>query len=448
MNIDIGLGTLLMFGMLLLLLGVGLPVTFAIGGVGSGFAFLIMGPKIFASIFSTVFVWFSMEIIIACPMFILMAMALQYSGIGDAAYGMAYKWMGGLRGGLAMGTIIICTIFAAMAGTSGAATFTMGLVAIPSMVNRGYSKRLAAGCVATGGVLGMVIPPSALMILYGAVTKLSVGKLFFGGVFAGLVCSALYITYVGIRCWFKPSDGPPLPLEQRASWKQKAVSLKAVALPLILISVVLGSIYLGVATPVESSAIGAFGAFLCAAVNGKLNLSLVKRASLGALQITTMVYWVVGVAVVFSNVYTWMGAKEWVQTMLNTLQLNPMAVVIVMMASMLILGCLMDDLAVTMLCAPLYHPIIVMLGMNPLWFGILFILNIQIAWLTPPYGFNLLYLRGLSPYIKEQTGQDLTLGDLYRSVLPFIPLQILGLVLVMVFPQIALWLPNQMVKIS
>lgn len=446
MNIDAGLATVLLFGSLFLVLVTGLPVVFVIGGLVISYTILLFGFPATLSVFLNMFGQFHSQTLLAGPLFIMMATVLQYSGIADDAYGMLYKWMGRLRGGLAMGTVIVCTIFAAMTGTSGAATLTMGLIAIPSMLKRGYNKHLATGCVATGGVLGIVIPPSIIMIIYGVITHESVGKLFMGGVIPGLVCSLIYLTYIGIRCWHNADLGPALPLEDRASWGEKFASLRGVILPLVLILLVLGVIYLGVATPTEAAAVGAFGAFICTAIHGKLSWALTKRVALQTLRLTAMVYWVLGAALAFGNLYTWLGAKEWLETIVTSLGVNPWAVLVVMQLSLFLFGCVMDDYAVVMVAAPIYVPIIKMLGFDSLWFGILFILNMQIAYLTPPYGFNLFFLRGITPQIKEQCGVELTVGDLYRSVAPFIPLQILGLALVMIFPQLALWLPSMMMK--
>jgi len=365
-----------------------------------------------------------------------MASVLQHSGIAEGVYDMFYKWMGGLKGGLSMGTVLICTIFAAITGVSGAATISMGLIAIPSMLKRNYNKHLAVGCVAVGGVLGIVIPPSCIMIIYGVVGHESVAALFMGGVIPGIICAAIYNTYIGMRCWQDPKLGPAVPVEERATWGEKLASLRAVVLPLVLIVTVLGSIYTGIATPTEAAAVGALGSFVCAAIHRRLTLPVFKNAIFQVLRLTSMVMWIVAGATCFSNLYTVMGARDLITSLVMSFGMNPWLILILMQLSLFILGCMMDDYAIVMICAPIYVPIVKALGFDTLWFAILFILNMQIAYLTPPYGFNLFYLRGIVP-------KDITMGDLYRAVAPFIPLQILGLALVIVFPQLATWLPSK-----
>ncbi|MBA7687310.1 C4-dicarboxylate TRAP transporter large permease protein DctM [subsurface metagenome] len=428
-----------MFGSLLLVLVTGLPVVFVIGGLATLFYILLFGFQSTMALFLAAWSQTTGQLLLAIPLFLLMASVLQYSGIADKVYEMFYRWMGALKGGLAMGTEVICTIFAAITGTSGAATVSMGLIAIPSMLKRGYHKHLAIGSVAVGGVLGIVIPPSIIMIIYSLLAHVSIGRMFMGGIVPGIVCSLLYITYIGIRCWLTPNYGPSVPPEQRATWHEKIVSLRALVLPLMLIIVVLGSIYMGIATPTEASAIGAFGAFICAAVAGRLDWTLLKRTTTQTLRLTAMIFWILIAATIFSNLYIQMGAREFIGEIVLGLEVSPWVILILIQLSLFILGCVMDDYAIIMLTAPIYVPLISALGFDPLWFGILFILNMQIAYLTPPFGFNLFYLRGIVP-------EGITMGDIYRSVAPFILLQVIGLALVMIFPVLATWLPSTMMK--
>lgn len=444
MDLSIGVWTIILFGLMFAVLATGLPVVFVLGGIAMALSILIFGINATIGLYMNVWAGFITQMLLAVPLFILMASVLQYSGIADDAYDMFYKWMGGLRGGLAMGTVLICTIFAAVTGTSGAATVSMGLIAIPSMLKRGYDKRMIVGGVAAGGVLGLLIPPSIIMIIYSLIAHLSIGKMFMGGIFPGLVASFLYVLYIGIRCWRNPELGPPLPVEERATWSMKLVSLKALMLPIILIIAVLGSIWFGVATPTEAAAVGAFGGFICAIIHRRFNLTLLRTASLQALRLTSMIFWIMAGAIAFSNLYIQLGARDMIGELVTGLHLNPWLILILMQISLLILGCLMDDVAVIMLAGPIYIPIIETLGFNPLWFGILFIMNMNIAYLTPPYGFNLFYLRGLTPVIREQTGVEITMGDIYHAVVPFVGLQIIALAIVMVFPSLATWLPGKM----
>jgi len=432
---DILTVTAILFGSLFLVLTTGVPVCFALGGVGVIFTFFLWGPSAVGMIAFLAFDLMSSPILLAAPLFLLMGMILQESGIADDVYEMFYRWMGPVRGGLAIGTIIICTIFAAIIGVSGASTITMGLIALPSMFKRNYDKSIVLGSIAAGGILGILIPPSVIMIIYAMISGESVGDLFAAGVIPGLMLATLYILYIGIRCYFQPNLGPALSKEERATFKEKIVSLKAVVLPLILIFLVLGTIYLGICTPTEAAAIGALGAFVCSAIHRKLNFNLVKTACLQTFRLVGMALWILLGASIFNSLYRAVGAQSLIINLVGELGMTPWTVLILMQLSLFVLGMLMDDFAVVMLCVPIYVPIIKTLGFNPLWFAMLFMVQIQMAYLTPPYGFNLFYMKSIVP-------SEITMGDLYRSVIPFVCLQLIGLILIIIFPQIALWLPS------
>jgi tripartite ATP-independent transporter DctM subunit len=427
--------TAILFGCLFIVLATGLPVSFALGGVGVVFTFILWGSNAVGVIAFAAYDLMSSPILLAAPLFMLMGIILQESGIADDVYEMFYRWMGPVRGGLAIGTIIICTIFAAIIGVSGASTITMGLIALPSMLKRNYDKNIVLGSVAAGGILGILIPPSVIMIIYAMISGESVGDLFAAGVVPGLMLASLYIIYIAVRSYFQPHLGPALPKEERATFKEKLVSLKAVVLPLILIFLVLGTIYLGICTPTEAAAIGALGAFVCAAIRKNLNLDLIKTACRQTFRLVGMALWVLLGAAMFNSLYRAVGAQSLIINLVGELGMTPWTVLILMQVSLFILGMLMDDFAVVMLCVPIYVPIIKALGFNPLWFAMLFMVQIQMAYLTPPYGFNLFYMKSIVP-------SGITMGDLYKSVVPFVCLQLIGLILVMLFPQIALWLPT------
>ena len=441
---SIELFTILLFASMFLILSTGLPVVFAMGALATLGSIAFLGFDMTANLFTTSWIGFTDDLLIACPLFLLMGSFLQFSGIADDAYDMFYKWMGGLKGGLAMASVIICAIFAAMTGVSGAATVAMGMIAIPSMIRRGYDKRMATGCITAAGPLGFLIPPSDIMILFGVITHVSIGKLFMGGVIPGVMLAIFYIILIGIRCWRNPDLGPPLPPERRASWGEKLVSLKAMVFPIILIMLVLGSIYLGVATPVEASAVGAFGAFVCAVIHRKFNWKLFKNAALLNLRLTAMIFWIYVAAICFSNLYTVMGARNFIQEMVVGLNVPPLAIVGFMQFTIIIMGMLMDDYAIILITCPIYVPIVEALGLDTLWFGILFVVNMQIAYITPPYGFNLFYMRGVTVQIRDQIPEEISMTDIWRSVAPYIPFQLVALALVMIFPQLATWLPSTM----
>jgi len=444
---DIGLLTVIMVGCFLVLMFLGLPVAFALASVALFLNIFLWGFQTTYLMISTIFDQWTGQTLLALPLFLLMASVLQRSGIGDAAYDMFYKWMGGLKGGLAMGTVIICAIFAAMSGISGAATIAMGMIAIPSMMHRKYNKHIITGAVAAGGLLGIIIPPSIPMILYAAVGRESIGSMFMGGIIPGVILTTFYCSYIYIRSQLNPNLGPPLPPEARATWGEKLASSRAVILPIIIILAVLGSIYTGLATPTEASAVGAFGAFIAAFINRRYGWKTVILPSFAAtLRLTAMCFWILAGAMLFNNVYVGAGARAFVIDLVTGLEINPWLTVMFMQLSLLVFGCLMDDYALIVLLVPLYAPIVKTLGFDGVWFGVVFILNTQIACLTPPYGFNLFYMRGLTHMIRNLIPEEINMADIYRAVFQFIPMQIGVLVLCMVFPQLITWIPSMMMK--
>jgi len=368
-----------------------------------------------------------------------MASILQKSGIADALYGTIHKWLGGLRGGLAAGTVLIAAVFAAMSGVAAAATISLGLIALPAMLERKYNKVMVTGAIQAGGALGILIPPSVEMIVFALFAKLSVGKLFMGGVFPGLLLATFFIIYILIRCYLRPSLGPAVPKEERVGWREKSISLRQVVLPLLVVFGVLGSIYLGVATPTESAAVGILGALVSAAVYHTLSWSMLREATVSAFRTTTMIMWILFGAYTFSCTYIALGATEVVEQALLLMPGGRWGVLIGMQLSFFVLGCILDSFGIIMITAPLYLPIITGLGFDPLWFGILYIMNMEMAFLTPPYGITLFYMKAIVP-------KEITMADIYRSIIPFVGLQALGLIVIMIFPQIALWLPNTMIR--
>lgn len=437
---SIELLTLVLFLCLLVMLVSGLPVAFCVGGIGIVFAAFLWGPQSLVMIALRSRQMSESFLLIAIPMFIFMGVILERSGIADDLYKAFHNWMGPVKGGLAIGTVIICTLFAAMVGLTGPATVTMGLVALPSMLKRGYTKDISIGCIMAGGALGFLIPPSVTAIMYSLIAEQSVGKMFAGGILPGLVLATLFIIYITVRSAIQPNICPALPKEERASWREKFTSLRILVLPLALIMVVLGSIFFGIATASEASAVGAAGSIVCAALLGRLKWRVIIEAADRTLRLTGMVMWIVYGALCFSTVYSGLGAVELVQNLIARLTLSPWGVLIMMQLSYFFLGFILDDTAIIFICLPLYVPIAASLGFDLIWFGILFIVNLQMAFLTPPVGYNLFYMRAVVPMVAP----DITLGDIYRSAWPFVILQGIGLVLVMLFPQLALWLPNML----
>jgi tripartite ATP-independent transporter DctM subunit len=425
---------ILILGMVLVLF-TGIPVVFGLGAVATLTTFLLWGENGLYMIANSAFSNFTAETYVAIPMFLLMGNMLQKSGIADDLYEMLYKWMGGLRGGLAMGTVVICAIFGAMCGGSGPATITMGLIALPSMVKRGYDEKLAIGAIAAGGVLGIIIPPSIPMIIIAGFGQLSVSKLFMAGVIPGILCAVIYIIYIAIACAIDPKKGPALPLEERASMKEKVHSLWAMIGPVALIILVLGSIYLGIATPTEASAVGAMGTIVITILKKKISFKVLTDALKRTLSLICMVLWILIGAGAFNTIYNFMGAYDLIADVANNLPGGKWAVLAIMLLLNFFLGMLMDDYAIITLTAPLYLPIIVSFGFDPMWFTLIFLLNIQMAYLTPPFGFNLFYLKSITP-------KEMKITTIYKGVVPFIALQVIALVLCIIFPQLVMWLPG------
>ncbi len=435
MSIDIGTLTILLAMSMVLVFATGLPVAFSLGGLAMIFGVLFMGPQSFGLVAQASIRSLNMWLLMAIPLFILLGQVLQQSGVADAMFRMIYVWSGRVRGGLAMGGIVICTFIAAMVGIIGAGIISVGVIAMPAMLKRNYNKHLAMGTIMAGGALGMLIPPSVNMILYSSVTRVSIGRMFAGGIIPGLILAGFYITYIGIRCWLNPALGPALPPEERGSWRERFISLKDAILAFGLIFMVLGSIFLGMATPTEAAAVGVLGAIVLTGIYRKLSLGVVKRASLETMKFAGLIMWMLIGATVFSDFYMFMGGGHLLQEIVEAMHMGPWMVLIMMQLSLLILGMLMDDTIIVLITAPLYVPLIISLGFDPVWFGILMIVNLQVAVLTPPYGFALFYFKAIAP-------PGVTMVDLYRSIVPFVGLQILGLILFMLFPLLLTWLPG------
>lgn len=429
--------TILFFASLLLFLALGLPLSFTLGGVSVIFIYATWGPQAFYMVAAQTLGAMNKFTLIAVPLFVFMAMILERSGVANDLYEMMYLWFGSIRGGLAIGTVVICAIFAAMCGISGAAVVSMGTIALPSMLNRNYDKELALGCINSGGGWGILIPPSIIMILYALISGESVGRLFAGGVFPGLMLLVMVSAYIGIRCYFQHHLGPAIPPEERGDWKRKLMALKAVFLPIIIVLMVLGSIIGGITTPTEAAAIGVLGAIISGLVYKTLTWSLVNEACMRTFRLTGMIMWILFGAYCFSAAYHGMGAPAFIESVMQYIPGGPWGTIIFIQIVIFILAMVLDPAGIMMITVPIFLPFVVAHGFDPLWFGILFIINMEIGYMTPPFGFNLFYLKSIVP-------KWITMGDIYRSVIPYTIVETAGLALVMLFPQIALWLPNKL----
>jgi len=436
LDLDPLLVTCGMFSAMLVLLALGAPLTWALLTVGTGSAYFLWGPNGLELMATSAFAAMDNFLLVALPMFIFMGLMLQRSGITDDLFAMIHKLMGGVPGGLGMGTVVICALIAAMAGVSGAATVSLGIIALPAMLKRGYDKQLVTGTIMAGGALGFLIPPSVLMIVYAFLARESVGKLFAAGVMPGLMLAGIYIAYIFVRARLNPQLAPVLATEERVDLVGKVKALHALILPGLLISTVLGFIILGITSPSEASAVGAAGSLLCAAIYRTLNLKMLREALQETAKLMGMLLWITIAAVFFSKIYIGLGAGTLITELVEDASLSPYWVIIAMLACYFILGMFLDDFAIIFITVPLFVPIVQSLGFDTVWFAVLFILSMQTAYLTPPFGYNLFYMRSVAP-------PEISIYDLYKAAIPFVVLQTLGLGLVVAFPQIALWLPEQ-----
>lgn len=431
---SIELITFLYFATLFAGLFLGLPVALGLGGTAVIFA-TILEPRSLLAIPSAFYYTPWNHVLVTVPLFLFMGSLIRFSGIAEAAYDAVYKWIGHIPGGLAMGTVKVCTIFAAITGITPPATITMGQIAYPSMIKYKYNKAIAIGCIGAGGALGALIPPSVPFIFYGLLAKVSIGGLFLGGLMPGLMLASFYIIYIGIRCKMQPEMGPAIPKDERFTLAEKLQSLVSIWPFILLVIIVLGAIWGGIATPSEAAAFGASGAMLINFIYGKLSKDVLTHSLSTTVKLAGMGLWILIGANIYLNIFNSLGCQDLVTQLVLSMPGGTNGILLMMMIVVLILGMVMDDWAIIMLCTPLYIPIINELGVDKLWFGVLFIVNIQIAYLTPPFGFVLFWLKSVLP-------KDVSMGDVYNSVWPFIGLQFLGLALVFIFPQIALWLPS------
>lgn len=437
MGIELLTGVLLLC--ILIFFALGAPVGLALGGIAMAIGYMTWGEGIFNVIPTTLEETFFSFILLAIPLYIYMGQMLTKSGIGDAMFNASQLIIGRVRGSLAISVIGVCSMIGAMVGIIGAGIMTSGSIALRPMLDRGYNRRLALGVIMAGGGLGILIPPSIPMIMFAAATQNSVGRMFLGAMVPALLTIVLLITYVVISCQLNPDRAPldkdNTDVEPRTP-KQKFVILRDGLSALLLIFVVLGSIISGIATPTESGAIGVVGAILLAIMFKRFRPAMFQSAGFQTATLVSVAMWIIFGASVFSNFHLLMGVQSMVADITTGLNLPPIMIIIIFQLIMLLLGFIIDEFIIVLMCAPLFTPIAVSLGYDPIWFGVLMILNILIAVQTPPYGFALFYLKGIAP-------PDVGMGEIYRSVTPFIALNLVVLILCMVFPEIVLWLPNK-----
>lgn len=429
---------LLMFVFLVAGLAIGIPIAFTLGFIGVVFAYVLWGYGGMALLVSAVWGTMNNFILIAIPLFIFMAMILERSGVVADLYDAFYKWSGPVRGGLVVATILVGAMTGAMSGVVAAGVIGLGVIALPQMLKYKHERSISAGSVLAGGTLGQLIPPSVNMVIYGAVCGVSVGGLFAGGITCGLTLAALFCVYILVRAFLNKDLCPALPPEARAAWKEKFVSARLVVLPALLIIVVLGSILSGMATPTEAAAVGALGAILFSVVTRRIRWSIIKDSAIQTVKITSMVGWIIAGASCFGAVFAGVGGKELITQIAMSMPGGDWGVLALSVVFVLFLGMFLETAALIMLAAPIVSPLIVDLGFDPLWWGLVFNTALQVAFLSPPFGFALFYLKGVT--------KDMSIEEIYLSGLPFLGLQVIGLALIMIFPPIAVWLPNTVMK--
>ena len=434
---SIGLTTILIFVVFLIFMALALPVAFSLFASAMIFALIMIGPKSLYMLYSSTYSTMTTEIFISIPLFVFMAFLIQFSGIATALYDAMYKWFGPLRGGLAIGTVAICTLIAAMTGLGATGVVTMGVIALPEMLKRGYDKGLAVGCIPPGGALGPLIPPSVPMIVTAAFARLSVGKMFIGGVIPGVLIAFFYCAYIAIRAYANPKLAPALPREEQANFREKLISLRGVALPVILVIFVIGSIYSGAATTTEAAGIGAVGAIICALIYRKFTWKNLKEAMLMTVKVNGMVMWLLAGGTCLGALMGSTGISHWISDALMNMPVSPLMIIITMQLVVFILGMFMDGASITVITIPLFMPVVVSLGFDPLWFCLLFTVNGICGYITPPFGMNLFYMKGIAP-------KGISMDLVYRSVIPYVFIDVVVMILCFFFPGILVWLPNMM----
>jgi tripartite ATP-independent transporter DctM subunit len=436
---DPGIITLLLLGSLLLFLSLGVPVAFAMGGLSIIFAFFFWDGISSIDAFSLGTYSKVMNFTLSAgPLYILMAALLRYSDLAEDMYEAIYRWFGGLRGGLAVGTTIISSMFAAMVGIATVATATLGVTARPSMLKRGYDDKLTIGAIVAGGALGILIPPSVIMIIYAVEAEASPGAMFLAGIIPGVLAAVLFIIYVLILCWIYPNKGPALAKEERFTWAEKIESFRGVILPTAVIVIVLGSIYFGVATPTEAAAVGVFGSFICLILKRKMTMANIKKIFVMTVSLNGLVFWIIIGAIAYSKIVIVTGVGGWLSGLITGLDVPGWVMIVAMQLLLTVLGMFIDPIGILYITGPLFLPVITTLGYDPVWYGVLFVINMCIAYLTPPFGFNLFVMKGVAP--------DLDIRKIYKAVWPFVGLYALVILLCIIFPELILWLPSQMVK--
>tara|TARA_Y100000590_G_scaffold364865_1_gene423445 strand:+ start:2596 stop:3924 length:1329 start_codon:yes stop_codon:yes gene_type:complete len=428
-----------MFTTMLLMLLTGQRVFGAIGFVSAAAALLLWGDGAIEMPYTAAWKLFKWYPMLTLPLFIYMGYMISESGIANDLYKMFHVYFGGIKGGLAIGTMGMMVAISAMNGLSVAGMAIGATIALPEMLKRNYDKRMITGVVQAGSSLGILVPPSVVLVLYGMIARQPVSKLWLAGVFPGLMMATLFILYIYIRCRLQPNLGPTLPKEEREiPLVEKIKLLRAGIVPFVIFFAMTGLFLMGIASLVECSAVGALCATIAAALRKRLNKEVIEKTLRKTLGVSCMFMWIILAALCFGAVFDGIGAVRAIETLfIERWELSPWGVLIMMQLSYILMGMFLDDTAMLVIVAPLYVPLIIALGFDPIWYGVLYTITCQIAYMTPPFGYNLFLMRAMAP-------KEITLIDIYRSIIPFVLVMCIGLAIVMIFPEIATWLPSQL----
>jgi tripartite ATP-independent transporter DctM subunit len=435
---SIELITILLVATFVTLLILGLPLAWTMGATAVIFTLALFEPATMFMTMTRVFHMMLNYALVSVPLFVFMGCILEKSGVAEQLFDAVHVWSGRLRGGLAIGTIIACVVMAAMVGIVGAEIVTFGLIALPQMLDRGYDKGLALGSITAGGGMATLIPPSIVFIVYGMTAGVSIGDLFIAGIVPGMVLATLFIGYIVVSVWLRPHLAPAASEEERnVPLKTKMKMLKGLVMPALITLAVLGSIYVGIATPTEAAAIGCIGAILSALFNRRLSWGVMKKASYETLWVSCMLTWLFFGAQAIIGVYTLAGGATFVKNAIMGLPFGPWGIVIGMQVIWVFLGMFLDWIGILLLTGPMFVPIVISLGFDPVWFGVVFCMNMHISYLTPPFGPSVFYMASVAP-------EGITVTDVYKANMPYLWLTFVALAITLAFPGLSLWLPSLM----
>ena len=435
---DLGIqsGSFLLVGSIMILILTGIPLAFVTGLIAILFTIAWFGPMGVPLVSSRIYSFVNEYVLVAIPMFVLMASLLDRSGMARDLYDAMRLIAGRIKGGVAVQTLVAAVFLAAISGIIGGEIVLLGLIALPQMLRLGYNRALAIGTVCAGGSLGTMIPPSIVLIVYGLTASVSIGDLFLATVTPGLMLASFYIIYILIRCYANPEMGPPISNEELdIPMSEKLRKMRGVILPVGVAVTVLGSIYGGIASVTEAAAMGVVGVFLSAAIRREVTWELIRDSLKQTLETCGMIIWIGLGAAALVGVYNLMGGNRFIESTILDSGASPMVIVLIMMGILVVLGLFMDWIGIALLTMPIFVPIIIKLGMDPVWFGILFAMNMQVSYLSPPFGPAAFYLKSVAP-------KDMSLSEIFRALIPFICIQVVALAIVLFFPDVALWLPE------